>query len=352
MIDCCVHGVRTIKALSNQRLVKTWRTPIQKAAGENPDAEYKWLHDIADGAADDVRTAFLNAIKEIRGTLKEAELHAALETGNVDKVVAVLNLDQQIADALRTQVVPPLEDTMIEAGRAAPASSMPKGGELRMRFDLANPNTTRFLRSYEFDLIKQISDDTRTAIRGVVQNAFAFGGHPTEQARQIKTMIGLTDNQVKTVARFREKLEAGDRAALRHELRDHRFDPTLDRALGQDADLTLTDGQIDKMVARYSDRMLADRAENIARTETINAAQAGQQLAWEQASEKGLLSRTTLRQGWLLTPDDRLCIYCAVVPAMNPGGVPLGGYFQTPLGPVKRPTLHPRCRCSLYLLAL
>lgn len=350
MIECCIHGRHDIRSLSVRKLRQTWRTPIQKAGGDDTEAKYKWLHEIADAQAEAVREAFLNAIEKIRGTVKEAELRAALETGNVEKVVAALDLDRQIADAVKVDVLPKLEDTMIEAGRSAPAASMPKGGELQMRFDLANPNATRYLRSYDFNLIRQITDDTRAAIRGVVQNAFANGGHPYEQAKTIKQLVGLTDKQAQSVTNFRRMLEEGDRAALTRELRDKRHDRVLQRALGELGE-GLDQDQIDTMVARYANNALAARAENIARTETINAAQAGQQLAWEQATEKGLLERTKLRQGWMVTPDDRLCLLCAVIPEMNPAGVPLGGYFKTPLGPVARPTLHPQCRCSLYLMA-
>jgi len=53
----------------------------------------------------------------------------------------------------------------------------------------------------------------------------------------------------------------------------------------------------------------------------------------------------------MVTPDDRLCEYCEAVPDMNPDGVPLGGQFQTPLGPVDGPTLHPQCRCIVYLMS-
>lgn len=350
MNPCCRNEVLTVKGLQSRTLAQIWRSPVRKA-GEPPEAEYRWLHRIADAAAADVRLRFLKAIEQIRGTVEEAKLLAAIETGSVDQVVAALGLDEKMAEALRSSLLPPLEDTVIESGRTAPAASMPKGAEIQMRFDLANPNTTRFLRSYEFDLIRQVSDDTRTAIRGVVQHAFQYGGHPKEQARQIKEMIGLTDNQTKAVQNFRQMLESGDRQALQRELRDRRFDPSLRRALGRNADAGLPKSKIDTMVSRYRDRMLQARATNIARTETINAAQAGQQMAWEQAADKGLLSRSTLKQGWLVTPDDRLCLICAAIPLLNPDGVSLGGYFATPVGPVKRPTVHPQCRCSLYLMA-
>lgn len=347
---CCRRAPQTLKALAPQRMRKTWRTPFEKAGGD-PDAEYQWLHDIADAAAADIRAAFLKAIDAIRGSVKEEELRAALETKNVDKVLAVLNLDQQMQDALRVDLIPKLEDTMIQAGRTAPIASMPKGAELRLRFDLTNPNTARFLQQYEFTLVREVTDDTRSALRDVVRDAMQFGGHPYEQARTIKEMIGLTDKQAQAVANFRGYLMSGDRTALQREHRDRRFDRILDRALGENPSKELSEDQIDKMVTRYRDNMLQARAETIARTETINSAQAGQQLAWGQAADKGLLSRTNLRQGWLVTPDDRLCLICALIPEMNPHGVPLGGYFQTPVGPVQRPTVHPQCRCSLYLMA-
>lgn len=351
MIDCCVKTANHLRATGHLKVRKTWRTPIEKAAGDDPETRYRWLHDIADASAKDVRDAFLKAIEDLRGTIKEAELRAAVETGSIEAVMRVLGIDKKIADAIRMNVLPPLEDAMIAAGRASPSSTLPKGGELAMRFDLANPNTVRYLRSYDFGLIRQISDDTRNAIRSVVTDAMQYGGHPYEQARTIREAIGLTDNQNAAVANFRRMLEEGDSAALTRELRDKRFDRTLERTLGIDAEADLTPEQIDRMVTRYGERMLKARAENIARTETINATQAGQQLAWEQATENGLLDRSKIRQGWLVTPDDRLCIICAAIPLMNPGGVPLGGYFQTPVGPILRPTVHPQCRCALYLMA-
>jgi len=350
-MDGCIKRRRTFNDLQIRPIAKAWRTPLQKAAGEDPETQYKWLHDLADSAAEPIREAFIRAIEKIRGTSKEAQIADALATGDVDAVMEVLDLDTQIADAVRTQIVPALEDTMIAAGRQAPAETIPVEGELAMRFDIANPNVVRFIRQYDLGLIQQITDDSREAIRGVVANALEFGGHPREQARLIRQSIGLTENQAAAVDNFRALLESGDRGALDRELRDRRFDLTLQRTLGEDAVDTLSPDQIDTMVQRYGERMLSARAENIARTETIRAAEAGKQMAWNQAADDGLLSRTSVRQGWLVTPDDRLCIICAAIPLMNLDGVPLGGSFVTPVGPVDAPPVHPQCRCSTYLLA-
>jgi hypothetical protein len=49
-----------------------------------------------------------------------------------------------------------------------------------------------------------------------------------------------------------------------------------------------------------------ERAELIARTETMRASNEGQQEAWDQAVEEGLLTGNE-QQEWIVTPDDRLC---------------------------------------------
>lgn len=337
-----------------RRVAKTWRSPIQKAGEDAADAEYQWLHDIADAMVPEVRRRFLDAIRAIRGTIQEAELRAALETGNIDRVMQALNLDQIIADTLRPALLDPLQSAILEAGKAAPDATIApllQGGELSMRFDLVNPSTVHAARNYGFDLIRQVTDDTRAGIRQIVGDAVDYGGHPYEQARQIRELIGLTESQAKAVSNFRDLLESGDLGALDRARRDKRFDGTLRQALGDDATIELSPEQIDSMVTRYAEKTLKERAEGIARTETINASRLGTQASWAQAADQGLLDRVKVRQGWLITPDDRLCPFCAVVPLMNPEGVPLGEKFLTPLGPVDGPTLHPLCRCSIYLLA-
>lgn len=351
---CCVprQPADMMKAAPGHRVPQTWGTPISKA-GKPPDPEFQWLHDIADAAAPEVRRRFLEAIKRIRGTVKEAQLRAALETGNVDKVVQVLGLERDLG-VIEPMLLKPLEETVREAAVAsldATPAIAARGGAMAMRFDMINPHTVQAVRNYGFNLIRQVTDDTRDGIRAIVSHALQFGGHPEDQARQIRSLIGLTDNQASAVTNFRRLLEDRDMGALDRALRDKRFDGTLNRVLGDEGVDNLTPEQVDRMVERYASRMLDFRANNIARTETINAARLGTQQAWVQSTESGLLERSKVRQGWMVTPDDRLCVYCAAVPALNPDGVRLGEQFITPLGPSDGPTLHPQCRCIVYLMA-
>lgn len=302
-------------------VAKIWRSPLAKA-----DTDYEWLHVIADAAEPKVRDAFLQAVEDVRGTPKEAALREALATGSVDRVMAVLNIQGAMETALAAKVLPVLEDVFIAAGRAAPEATIPSqllGGAVSYRFDISNPETLAYLRSYSGEMIREISEETRLAVRQVVADAFAYGGHPREQARTIRTLVGLTRRGAKAVASYE--------SALREEQRP--------------------EDQIARMVEKYRQKMLKLRATAIARTETINAASAGQRAAWEGAANKGLLNRVTVRIGWGVTDDDALCEICAAIPDMNEEGVRLGGDFATPVGPKKGPTAHPLCRCYLFIMA-
>lgn len=316
--DGCTHGPRDFGQLGRFAMPQTWRSPFAKAS----EAEYKWLQDIADAAMPEVRRRFIAAIEAIRGTIKESELQAAIETGSVETVMRFLGIEDRMTAAMGSSIIPPIEDVFIDAGRAVPAIQRAGGGELAMRFDISNPAASAFLRSYDFGLIREVSTETRDAVRNVVLNAVQYGGHPREQAKQIKELVGLTVKQTQAVQNYRAALELEERPA----------------------------DQVDRMVARYNAKMLRLRGETIARTETIRAGNAAQDMAWEQAATNGLLNRTTLRRQWLVTPDDRLCVYCAQVPGLNPGGRPLGVAFETPFGLMLRPPLHPNCRCVLQLV--
>ncbi len=257
---CCARASKSI-ANTSRRIVKIWRTPIEKAGEEDVD----WLLELATKLEPIVGAAFIDAVLNLRNSPDSKRLRDALEARDVKRVLAALG-DANLQAQILSRVVDPL-GYLVTAG----ADGGLNAASLTMTFDLSNPEAIRAVRSYGFDLIRQITDDTRAGIRQIVGDAIAFGGHPYEQARQIRSLIGLTDSQAQAVANFRRFLQEGDRAALTRELRDRRFDPTLERALGDNQTVDLAPEQIDTMVGRYASRMLDFRAKNIARTECLTA---------------------------------------------------------------------------------
>lgn len=82
-----------------------------------------------------------------------------------------------------------------------------------------------------------------------------------------------------------------------------------------------------------------NRADLIARHETMLAADEGQRQGWDQAVDAGLLPEGT-RRVWIVTPDERLCPICA---ALEDKTAPLGGVYP---GGFDGPPAHIQCRCT------
>ena len=87
------------------------------------------------------------------------------------------------------------------------------------------------------------------------------------------------------------------------------------------------------------------RAETIARTEVMKAANEGQLSAWTQAEEEGLLTGNEQKE-WITTPDDRLCPICEPMDGVT---VPLDEDFDVDGDQIDGPPAHPNCRCTLGL---
>lgn len=82
-----------------------------------------------------------------------------------------------------------------------------------------------------------------------------------------------------------------------------------------------------------------DRAEVIARTESMRAVHEGQREGWEQAVEKGLLTGDE-RRVWIVTPDDILCPICE---ELEDEEADMDGEYP---GGIDGPPAHPNCRCT------
>ncbi len=284
--------------------------------------EFRVLHDIADGRRARVMESVRRVLTFIasRATLKE--LAAAAEEGRAQRILELLGLSGEVSRefiAAFDEVKQELRAIFLAAG-AATAETLPASITATLRFDGINPRSVDFLRNYEFRLIRGIHTVTVNGIRAAITASFIDGIRPFDTARKIKNIVGLTPRQVKQVETHRGLLiSEGVKGA----------------ALSQ-------------RINKLSDRLLTQRANNIARTETIRAAVAGEQLLWMQAVDEGLID-STARQIWIVTPDDRLCPICRPIPGRNAKGVPLGQFFDTPIGPISGPPAHPQCRCALAL---
>lgn len=301
---------------------------------------------------------------------------AALEAGDVGKVVALLDSPEVIAAF--SALTAPVQSAVYAAGALGAGAIATQVRGAAFVFDQLNPRLLTWLQSYNLGLIREISSQTKEGIREYLLAGMTAGKNPKDVAREVKTVIGLTDRQARAVYNFRRELETfhlrqGAKAwnlggkidrvngtqVLRPDedgspmdgvderrLRDFRFDGQLKRAM--ETGKPLSQEQIDKMVAAYQRKYLAYRARTIARTEAIRTTNKGIEDAWRQAIESGKVPEGLVRKRWFVTRDERLCKICGPIPKMNPDrGITIGSPFNAPKGPVMLPPAHPNCRCTI-----
>lgn len=158
-------------------------------------------------------------------------------------------------------------------------------------------------------MIKEITAETEANIRRLIAQAIAQGKPPYQAAQEIYDLIGLTTAQGQAVQNYRQQLVTSG----------------------------LAPDKVDEKVADYADDLLTLRAETIARSEIMDALNAGQQAAWEQAQDEGILSADATKQ-WIITENDT----CDECQDMEGEEVPVADEFKG-----GDPPLHPNCRCTI-----
>lgn len=352
--------------------------PLAHFIRREPIAKAKDQSDL-DALAEKLEPALARAVRAYLNAQADAAsleaLTAALKAGDIGEIEAIISN----AGAAHTGKIANALQDAAWAGGAYGANQVREGKAIRdvtFQFGRLNPSLVAWLQSYELNLIRQIDGKTREAIRAALVDGQIKGANPVEQARAVRDVIGLTPRQAKAVANYRRELETfhqkrgakswglGEQISRRNgrqtyavdekgevldnvkerRLRDFRYDRTLQRAM--DTGKALKPEQIDRMVDAYRRKYLKLRAETIARTESLRAANAGALDAWRQAIDEGAAPRDLVFKLWETAHDERECPTCRETPKLNPKwGVPLNAMFQTPNGPVSMPPLHPDCRC-------
>jgi HK97 family phage portal protein len=248
------------------------------AAADDPF--YRAVHRIADHLTPRLRNRFLAAIGEMRAAIDPEALTLAVASGSPAAVVQAIPWD-----VFQRRFGPGSEDILREgvtrAGRAS-GDELVRQLDISYSFNLNNPSAIKWAESHAAQLITRIDEPTRQAIQELVTQATR--GEYTVQilAREVRQMVGLLPRQITAVARFQERLTgqgvSGDVLARR--------------------------------VDRYAAAQLRARAENIARTELMTAANQGQQIAWEDAEIKGWLRADEIFKVVIITDDDRLDDEC------------------------------------------
>lgn len=227
-----------------------------------------------------VQAAFLQAIRDIRGTINFRVFEDAIARGDIDEALRALNLGPEF--------YAPFDDAVRAAfagGAAYQIESLPRrnpatGQTLIVRFQGNNPRAERILTTTSARLVTQIVEPQRDAIRQILAQRFSDGVNPRTTAldivgrvsrttgRREGGIIGLTEGDARAVENLRRRLTSEGR------------------------------NNVDTAVNRYSNQLLRRRGERIARTETGFALDAGRLESALQVVDRGDIDRANVRKKW------------------------------------------------------
>ena len=283
---------------------------ILRALADDPD-DLPALTRLAARLEPRLRREFLRAVEAVRGEVDLEALAQAVESGQVPEI----ELRARLAELQgRLVTIPPVLQQGFLLGAQAGAEDLARSG-VSLRFDLVNPRAVEWVRARAAELVVEVTEETRQAVRSLVEQAFTEGRDARRTAREIRDVIGLTDRQAQAVQRFRERLAEEGVEDLTASLR----------------------------AVRYAQAQLRLRSQTIARTEIMTASHAGQDALWTEARTRGLIDPARTRRIWIATEDDRLEPLCE---ALDGQEAEMQGPFSDG---TMRPPRHVNCRCSLGL---
>ncbi len=254
-----------------------------------------------------IEQTFLQAIRARVNSINLAQLTKAIEERDFNRAVS-------IAGITRADLFP--FDSSVSAAYAAAGQSIPAAAPafaVAFGFDGRATRAEQWARNNVGGLVTGIVDEQVIMLREIIGDQLAAGINPKKIALEIAGpmvngsrqggFIGLSRPQAGYLFNARNELANLDSGYFKRVLRDKRFDSLVRKAIASGKPLAQAD--IDRIAARYSDRLLRHRAETIARTESITALRAGRREGVQQGIEAGSIARDAIKRVWNSTGDNR-----------------------------------------------
>jgi len=242
--------------------------------------------------SDAIFLAYTEAVANLHNAASLRRLEAAIDAGDIGRVLAILGLDEAAFDGVQRAI----RETF-DAGAAYQIGLAPKPlvRGLTVDFQGYHPRITDWMDRNAAVRVAELAEDARSVVRetitrgmreqrGYKRIAVDLVGRMDGNTRR-GGVIGLLDREAGYVANARDQLENLDPAYFERKLRDKRFDRTIARAIREGT--PLPDDVIENATSRYSARMLRERGRRISRTEGNRAMNAGRTEAVDQMIGRG-----------------------------------------------------------------
>lgn len=169
-------------------------------------------------------------------------------------------------------------------------------------------------RGHAAAMVRDVTDETRRAIRQIITEAVHQGRVPRETARLVESVVGLTRRQALAVQRYSDSLRVEQIPYARRQA----------------------------LVERYGNRLLRHRARTIARHETLMAANEGRRSVWVRDIRAGVIDPSRWEREWvaIVPSDGRTCRICVGLDGQR---APINGNYPDGRS---GPPAHVVCRCT------
>ena len=264
------------------------------------------------------RDAFEKYVADLTSPKVMAAISDALERGDQSAAEQII---RSHLVALGQAVPQAIQIAAADAG--AEAMGQFADSVIAFAFDPSHPRAAEIIRQETLGFIQQMTDSQLDSIRYAISEGFEAGAGTASKANRVREAIGLTRSQLESVDRYRAALQSGTLDSLTRELRDRRFDRSV-QAVAAGRRMPFLDSEIDRMVARYQERRLAARAETIARTESTRATSIAREETYRQLQDTpGIGHNRRILRVWNATHDGRTRDWHASMQGqVRPIGVP------------------------------
>lgn len=269
----------------------------------------KKLNEFLDSLDPQIRKAFLDDVALMRYRANISALQEALSSYDIEAILFAAGIRENQWQSL----VESLRATYSQSGTFAVATDVPT--KIGMRFNMSNPRAIAWGNERSSKLVVELNAQQRAAIQNAVSSGLADGRNPRSIAldiagrvskqtgRRTGGIVGLHDQFAEYTSSSRRELASGNANYFTRTRRDKRFDSAIQKYF--DAGKPVPKDLTERAVNQYADRLLATRAENIARTEAMTSMNAAGNEAMSQVVDEGLADADAITEIWDAANDSK-----------------------------------------------
>lgn len=234
---------------------------------------------------------FADSMNDLAVSLASAKVNAALNRFNTLGTITTQEVDEAIEqiitemawektmEALQGGATRLLQAQIIKGGGIS--ANIPKSIATRFAFDAVDDRAVLWAEAQAGALIREIDEETRTAIKKIVVDSLKGGYSGDDAAEMVSRIIGLNTRQTRAV--------------------ENLYQNSVKSLIEDGVPARRASARAKKMANEYRERLIEYRGKMIARTEIMRAANNGRLLSWAQAVDDGLMESSMLKE-WRTYP--------------------------------------------------